>query len=76
MLLRLCCCGCAAADDHGLADVQLSGVLLTHLHMGHYLGLMQFGREAMDWQELQVLNADCARNVYPLLCTFSRHCVS
>ncbi|KAF6258186.1 beta-lactamase-like protein [Scenedesmus sp. NREL 46B-D3] len=41
-------------DDHGLGDVQLSGVLLTHLHMGHYLGLMQFGREAMDWGGLQV----------------------
>jgi len=37
-----------------LSDVQLAGVLLTHLHMGHYLGLMQFGREAMDWRGLQV----------------------
>lgn len=44
---------CAAA--HSLSDVKLSGVLLTHLHMGHYLGLMQFGREAMDWQGLQVM---------------------
>ncbi|WIA40540.1 hypothetical protein OEZ86_013885 [Tetradesmus obliquus] len=40
--------------SHGLSDVQLAGVLLTHLHMGHYLGLMQFGREAMDWRGLQL----------------------
>jgi glyoxylase-like metal-dependent hydrolase (beta-lactamase superfamily II) len=44
----------AAAESHGLGDVRLCGVLLTHLHMGHYLGLMQFGREAMDWKGLQV----------------------
>jgi glyoxylase-like metal-dependent hydrolase (beta-lactamase superfamily II) len=31
-----------SADDHGLADVALCGVLLTHLHMGHHLGLMQW----------------------------------
>jgi hypothetical protein len=37
--------------------VALCGVLLTHLHMGHYLGLMQFGREAMDWKGLQVCTA-------------------
>jgi glyoxylase-like metal-dependent hydrolase (beta-lactamase superfamily II) len=48
-----------SADAHGLADVALSGVLLTHLHMGHYLGLMQCGREAMDWKGLQVCTAFC-----------------
>jgi hypothetical protein len=44
-------------DDEGAKGLQackLCGVLLTHLHMGHYLGLMQFGREAMDWKGLQV----------------------
>jgi hypothetical protein len=40
------------AEANGLQDVQLRGILLTHLHMGHYLGLMQFGREGMDWQGL------------------------
>eukprot|EP00775_Hariotina_reticulata_P006804 gene6804-7020_t len=40
-------------ESSGLQKVQLRGVLLTHLHMGHYLGLMQFGREGMDWQGLK-----------------------
>lgn len=35
--------------------MQLGGVLLTHLHMGHYLGLIQFGREAMDWKGVKVV---------------------
>jgi hypothetical protein len=39
------------------AGYRLAGVLLTHLHMGHYLGLAQFGREAMDIKGLQVGNA-------------------
>jgi len=42
------------AGTQGLEGCELSGVLLTHLHMGHYLGLMQFGREAMDWKGLKV----------------------
>lgn len=28
------------------ADYELGGVFLTHAHMGHYTGLMHFGREA------------------------------
>lgn len=44
----------ACAGAQGLEGCKLSGVLLTHLHMGHYLGLMQFGREAMDWKGLKV----------------------
>lgn len=31
---------------------KLSGVLLTHLHMGHYGGLLQFGRESMSTRGL------------------------
>lgn len=30
------------------------GLLLTHAHMGHYLGLAQLGREAMNTRELPV----------------------
>lgn len=33
---------------------QLAGVFLTHGHMGHYTGLMQFGREAMGSQGIPV----------------------
>ncbi|MCP4092275.1 MAG: pyrroloquinoline quinone biosynthesis protein PqqB [Planctomycetes bacterium] len=33
----------AAAPD---SEVEMSGVFLTHGHMGHYTGLMHFGREA------------------------------
>jgi pyrroloquinoline quinone biosynthesis protein B len=32
----------------------LAGVFLTHAHMGHYTGLMHFGREAMGSQNLPV----------------------
>ena len=32
----------------------LDGVLLTHAHMGHYTGLMHFGREALHTRELPV----------------------
>lgn len=33
---------------------KLAGIFLTHLHMGHYAGLMQFGKEAMNIQGLPV----------------------
>ena len=32
----------------------LSGVFLTHAHIGHYTGLMNFGNEAMGTKELPV----------------------
>ena len=32
----------------------VDGVFLTHAHMGHYTGLMQFGREAMGANEIPV----------------------
>mmetsp|Transcript_38801 Transcript_38801/g.86312 ORF Transcript_38801/g.86312 Transcript_38801/m.86312 type:complete len:292 (+) Transcript_38801:187-1062(+) len=32
----------------------LRGVLLTHLHMGHYVGLFQFGKEALNLTGLKV----------------------
>ena len=32
----------------------LSGVFLTHAHIGHYTGLMNFGNEAMGTKELSV----------------------
>jgi pyrroloquinoline quinone biosynthesis protein B len=31
-----------------------SGVFLTHGHMGHYSGLLYFGRESADWKEVTV----------------------
>jgi pyrroloquinoline quinone biosynthesis protein B len=30
------------------------GIFLTHAHMGHYTGLMQFGREVMNTKKLKV----------------------
>ncbi len=36
----------------GLAN--LSGIFLTHAHMGHYAGLLQLGREAMGTQGIPV----------------------
>ena len=40
-----------AAPDH---DVELAGVFLTHAHIGHYTGLMHFGREASATRGLPV----------------------
>lgn len=36
------------------ADYLLSGVFLTHAHMGHYTGLMHFGHEASSRHDLPV----------------------
>ena len=36
-------------DDH-----KLDGILLTHAHIGHYLGLAQLGREVMGTHDLKV----------------------
>ena len=35
-------------------DYELDGVFLTHAHMGHYTGLMHFGREAAGTHEIPV----------------------
>ena len=35
-------------------EFQLRGVFLTHAHIGHYTGLMHFGREVMNTQGLPV----------------------
>jgi pyrroloquinoline quinone biosynthesis protein B len=35
-------------------STKLSGVFLTHAHMGHYLGLLQLGREAMGAKDMPV----------------------
>ncbi|CAF1168285.1 unnamed protein product [Adineta ricciae] len=37
---------------------KLEGVFLTHLHMGHYIGLFQFGRETMDWKGLKIYGTE------------------
>ena len=36
----------------------LSGVFLTHAHIGHYTGLMHFGKEVMDTKNLPVYAMD------------------
>lgn len=35
-------------------DVIIDGVFMTHAHIGHYTGLMHFGREAMGSKEINV----------------------
>ena len=35
-------------------EYSLDGIFLTHAHMGHYTGLMQFGREAIGAQGIPV----------------------
>ncbi len=39
---------------NGGTGYRLDGVFLTHAHIGHYLGLAQFGREAMGARALPV----------------------
>ena len=36
------------------APAQLDGIFLTHAHIGHYAGLMMFGREAANARDIQV----------------------
>lgn len=40
------------AQLHALGPGELSGIFLTHAHMGHYLGLAHLGREALDAQRV------------------------
>lgn len=40
------------------AGYTLKGILLTHAHMGHYLGLAHLGREGMNAQALPVYATD------------------
>jgi pyrroloquinoline quinone biosynthesis protein B len=39
---------------HQLENIQPTAVFLTHAHIGHYTGLMYFGREAMNTNALPV----------------------
>jgi pyrroloquinoline quinone biosynthesis protein B len=41
-------------QEYGLPPNNLSGILLTHAHMGHYTGLMYLGKEALDTDNLPV----------------------
>jgi pyrroloquinoline quinone biosynthesis protein B len=43
-----------AAMQREAPDCRLAGVFLTHAHIGHYAGLMHFGREVMGTRELPV----------------------
>ncbi len=36
-------------------DCPLRGILLTHIHVGHYLGLAQLGKEALNARKMPVL---------------------
>lgn len=45
----------AMLDTHFLdQDPIINGVFLTHAHIGHYTGLMYFGREAMGAKDINV----------------------
>ncbi len=41
-------------SKHLQSDAIIDGVFLTHAHMGHYTGLMHFGREAMGAENIPV----------------------
>ncbi len=40
----------------------LAGILLTHVHMGHYTGLLQFGPEAMNSNQLPIYVTEPVEN--------------
>lgn len=42
------------ATKESLPGVELSGIFLTHAHIGHYTGLMYLGHEAMGANEIPV----------------------
>lgn len=42
------------ALTHGRYNYLPDGILITHAHMGHYTGLMQLGREALNTRALPV----------------------
>ena len=46
--------------------LQLGGILLTHAHTGHYVGLLQLGKEAADASDVLVF---CT----PSMASFLRH---
>ena len=48
-------------DDHQSGDI--SGIFLTHAHIGHYTGLMYLGREVMNANKIPVY-------VMPRMCDF------
>ncbi|CAF3460726.1 unnamed protein product [Rotaria socialis] len=37
---------------------KIEGIFLTHLHMGHYVGLYQFGRETLDTKGLKIYGTE------------------
>lgn len=41
-------------DQELTSNTIVDGIFLTHAHMGHYTGLMHFGREAMGSKEIPV----------------------
>ena len=45
-------------DEAAGADGDLSGIFLTHAHMGHYTGLVHLGREVMAARSLEVYAMD------------------
>lgn len=45
-------------------ETSLRGVFITHAHIGHYTGLMMFGREAMDAKQLPLY---CAPKMHEFL---------
>ncbi len=42
--------------------IELSGIFLTHAHIGHYTGLMHLGREAMGTKEIAVYAMPLMKN--------------
>lgn len=35
-------------------DYRFSGAVITHAHIGHYLGIVELGREVMNWHHLPI----------------------
>jgi pyrroloquinoline quinone biosynthesis protein B len=42
------------AQNHLKTNTLIDGIFLTHAHIGHYTGLMYFGREALGKQGTKV----------------------
>ena len=50
---------CAQACRQGNTQNPLDGLVLTHAHVGHYTGLIQFGKEIMSTRQMPIYASAC-----------------
>ena len=41
---------------HVMSDIDLSGIFLTHAHYGHYIGMLELGKEVLNANDDRILS--------------------